>query len=485
VAPRSPRRHLLRRPVAVGAAAGALAAVLVAAGAWPSAGGGTPPGPVPTTPSTAVADSPTTTGATTPTSTSDPAQGPTSPAARTPSVCRDGPPPGVGGSPPVPPPPLVAALGRAMADPGFRGVTVGASVWVEGHGEVLASGADVPLAPASTQKLLTAMGALSLFEADDAMTTAVRAGGRVADGVVQGDLVLVGGGDPTLTADGPHSLDALADQVARAGIAEVAGDVVGDESRHDAARAAPGWQDWQLPTYVGPMSALMVDDNRHRADPAYVAAPAMGNAALFRAALVRRGITVAGSAAAGTAPPGAPVVASLRSPPVPVLVADMLRRSDNEVAELVTREAALEAGAAASTPAGTAALTAALRALCLPLEGVADDGSGLSRADRRSAREWRQLLQAARAAPWWPTFRDGLPVAGHTGTLAARFRGTPAEGNLRAKTGTIIGGRALAGYLTTAGGRQAVFAVVANGGGWRSALGAIDRLVVTVAADRS
>ncbi len=389
------------------------------------------------------------------------------------------------GPAPAAPPPLLAALNGALADPGFRGVTVGVSMWVEGYGEVLASGADVPLPPASAQKLFTAMGALALFEPDDAMTTAVRASGPVVDGVLQGDVVLVGGGDPTLTAGGPHSLDALATGVREAGITAVTGDVVADESRHDGARAAPGWQDWQQPTYVGPLSALMLDDNRRRADPDYLAGPAVGNAAVFRTALAERGVGVAGAVTDGTAPPGAPVVASLRSRPVPALVADMLQRSDNETAEMLTREAGLEAGGAGTTPAGTDALAAALAPLCVPLAGVADDGSGLSRANRRTAREWRELLQAAQSQPWGPQLREDLPLAGRSGTLAGRFRGTPAEGNVRAKTGTIIGGRALAGYLTTAGGRSAVFAVVVNGDGWRASLGAIDRLVVTLAADAS
>jgi D-alanyl-D-alanine carboxypeptidase/D-alanyl-D-alanine-endopeptidase (penicillin-binding protein 4) len=317
------------------------------------------------------------------------------------------------------------------------------------------------------------------------MTTAVRGSGPVVDGVLRGDVVLVGGGDPTLTARGPHSLDVLAAQVRAAGITEVDGGVVADESRHDGARAAPGWQAWQQPAYVGPLSALTLDDNRRRADPGYVTGPAVGNAAVFHGALAARGVRVAGAVTDGTAPPGAPVVASLRSPPVPQLVADMLQRSDNETAELLTREAGLEAGASGSTPAGTEALTTALAPLCVPLTGVVDDGSGLSRANRRTAREWRRLLQAAGSQPWGAQLREDLPLAGRSGTLADRFRGTPAEGNVRAKTGTIIGGRALAGYLTTASGRRAVFAVVVNGDGWRGAVGAIDRLVVTLAADRS
>ena len=118
----------------------------------------------------------------------------------------------------------------------------------------------------------------------------------------------------------------------------------------------------------------------------------------------------------------------------------------------------------------------------MPLHGRVDDGSGLSRGNVRSAREWRTILQAARDEAWWPAFADGLPVAGRTGTLAGRFRGTAAEGNVRAKTGTIIGGSALSGYGTTASGRPFVFSVVVNGPGAERSAGAIDTLVAAVAA---
>src|SRR5918994_6169349 len=129
---------------------------------------------------------------------------------------------------------------------------------------------------------------------------------------------------------------------------------------------------------------------------------------------------------------------------------------------------------------GFGATTLALTPLCVPLAGVADDGSGLSRGNARSARGWRVMLQAARAQPWWPTLADGLPLAGRSGTLAGRFHGTAAEANVRAKTGTIIGGTALSGYGTTAGGRAFVFSVVVNGPGAEKSAGAIDALVAAV-----
>ena len=78
-----------------------------------------------------------------------------------------------------------------------------------------------------------------------------------------------------------------------------------------------------------------------------------------------------------------------------------------------------------------------------------------------------------------------LPVGGRTGTLAGRFVGTPAEGNVRAKTGYILEGRSLSGVLTTAGGRDVVFSILVNGAGAAASVDAIDELVVALASDNS
>jgi D-alanyl-D-alanine carboxypeptidase/D-alanyl-D-alanine-endopeptidase (penicillin-binding protein 4) len=295
--------------------------------------------------------------------------------------------------------------------------------------------------------------------------------------------VLVAGGDPSLTATGPRSLAALAGAVAAAGVTAVGGALVVDESRYDAARTAPGWQDWHVPRYVGPMSALVVDDNRGRTDPAFLADPALGHGAAFREELAAAGVAVAGPVVAGVAPPGAVGVAELASPPVGDLLQRMLVDSDNEVAESLTREAGVLLAGTGSTPAGTAALEAVLLDGCAPIEaGRWADGSGLSRSDLRSARELRRLVQHARTQDWWPELAARLPVAGRTGTLAGRFAGTAAEGRVVAKTGTIIGGAALTGVVTTASGHEAVFSVVVNGDASRDAMRALDELVVTLAA---
>ncbi|MDP9402981.1 MAG: D-alanyl-D-alanine carboxypeptidase/D-alanyl-D-alanine-endopeptidase, partial [Actinomycetota bacterium] len=389
-------------------------------------------------------------------------------------------------SPTRTPPSLAAAVAVRLSDARFGGTTVGLSVWMDGYGEVVAHNADLALTPASTQKLFTAVAALAALGPDAHLQTAVRAHGVVTDGLLHGDLVLVGGGDPSLRRAGAHSLDVLAAQVRAAGIHRVTGDLVGDESRYDEARTAAGWFDWHVPGIIGPLSALTVDANRHRRDADYVADPVVGNLRLFRAALAGQGVAVDGGDVDGRAAPGGAVVASLRSAPLASLVADMLTRSDNLAAELLLKEVGVRRRGVGSTAAGVDAAAEALRELGLSLRGTAADGSGLSRHDRRSPREWRKLLQAAVAQPWGRLFVAGLPVAGRTGTLASRFRGTPLEGTLRAKTGRILEGRALSGYLTTAGGRGVVFSVVVNGTTPSSpVVGAIDDLVQAIAADTS
>jgi D-alanyl-D-alanine carboxypeptidase/D-alanyl-D-alanine-endopeptidase (penicillin-binding protein 4) len=398
------------------------------------------------------------------------------------------------------PPPAATALAdlvhSRLADPRLAGTTVGLSVWVDGLGEVAAHNADAALTPASNQKLFTAMGVLSLIPQTDRLVTEVRATGVQEGPVLTGDLFLVGGGDPTLRARGPHSLDDLAAAVKARGIHEVRGALVGDESRYDAERGAPGWLPEHVPVFIGPLSALVVDRNQLRPDPAYAANPLPGTLPYFRAALLRAGVRVAGPNIAGPAPAGSAVLAALPSPPVGDLVGEMLNQSDNLIAELLVKEVGYRAnravtgspmaGAPGSTATGLAAIETAVGALGVPLAGVAADGSGLSRHDRRSAREWRSLLQAALPHSWAERLVGSLPLGARTGTLARRFARTAAEANVRAKTGWIDEARSLSGYLTTAGGRRVVFSVVVNGTTPASpALNALDGLVAAIAADRS
>jgi D-alanyl-D-alanine carboxypeptidase/D-alanyl-D-alanine-endopeptidase (penicillin-binding protein 4) len=228
----------------------------------------------------------------------------------------------------------------------------------------------------------------------------------------------------------------------------------------------------------------MVDRNRWRGDAAFLADPALANAERLRSALAAVGVSVAGPIAYADGPASGTVVARLESPTVAELVTHMLQFSDNQVADLLVKRIGVAATGVGSVDAAATATDTALQPLCVPLPGHTDDGSGLSRRDARSARELRALVQvASRRAPWWPIVAGGLPVAGRSGTLASRFRGTAAEDNVRAKTGTLIGGAALTGVGTTAGGRAFAFSIIVNGPGAESSTTAIDVLVAAVAAE--
>jgi D-alanyl-D-alanine carboxypeptidase/D-alanyl-D-alanine-endopeptidase (penicillin-binding protein 4) len=378
----------------------------------------------------------------------------------------------------------VSAVQSRLASNPLAQATVGMSVWIGGFGEVVAHNADVPLVPASNQKLYTAVAVLSLLPPGTRLRTEVRATGAVEGGILLGDLFLVGGGDPTLRRSGPHSLDVLAAAVRAAGIEQVAGALLGDDSRYDDVRAAPGWRPGYLPAYIGPLSALVVDRNHYRGDAQFVADPVMSNVALFRAALSRHGVRVLGANGTGRAPTTARVVASLSSDPVEALMTRMLTHSDNLVAELLLKEVGLSVKGTGSTATGIAAADEVLRNL--GVDGSSADGSGLSLGNLRSARHWRLLLQAARDLPFGQQLVDSLPIAGQTGTLLRRLAGTAGQGNVRAKTGAIAGVRALSGYLSTAGGRPAVFSIIVNGTHIGPAVTrAIDGLIATVAADGS
>lgn len=386
------------------------------------------------------------------------------------------------------PPSRLDGLGAAfLADPRVAGRAVSVSVWVEGHGEVLALGADTALMPASVQKLATAAAVMERLPADFAFrTAAVATTPPDADGTVAGDLVLMAGGDPALTRSGPHSLDALAGAVAGAGIRRVEGRVLLDDSRWSAERASPGWLAWQQPRFIGWLSPLLADGNRWQRGPD-AEQPGLANAQWFAGALASRGVVLANPVPRATTcgPCSArPPIAELRSTARDALVQAMLRTSDNLLAEAFLRELGFRAAGLGSSETGTVVVNEVVRALTRqPSAGADADGSGLSRLNARPAREWRALLVAASGRPWWPVVRDGLPVAGISGTLAGRFGGSAAAGNVQAKTGTTIPSRALAGVFTTASGLRATFAVIVNGSETDppiGAEGAIDELVASL-----
>ena len=325
--------------------------------------------------------------------------------------------------------------------------------------------------PASVTKLLTAATALETLGADTRLRTSVRASGPPVSGVVTGDLWLVGGGDPVLGTNAwasqmpgqarPYtSLDTLADRVVGAGVRRVSGRVVGDETRYDADRYVDTWPT-RLVTdgEAGPLSALVVNDGfrvwGHPGVP--FSDPPSDAAGLFTRLLADRGVAVSGRPAAGTAAAEAVDIAVTDSPPVAQLVHAMLRDSDNGTAELLLKEIGLRTFRLGSTAAGARGVEDTLRRGGVPMDGVIiADGSGLSDAARLTCRAVTGLL-IRRFADLYPR----LPVGGRDGTLARRF--VDIGGAIRAKTGSLDGTAALAGYADNASGATLSFAYIVNG----------------------
>lgn len=383
----------------------------------------------------------------------------------------------------TPPADLLADVDQLLAADSVAAADVSMSVWVEGWGEIVAHQPDLALKPASNQKILVAVGALELLPHERRFDTELRATAPVDGATIDGDLVLVGNGDPTLWDVGEHSVYEIAVQLRELGVTRVTGDLYVDESRFDSLRIAQGWTDQQIPGDAAPISALTVRANRLGDDYEYLADPAIGNAEVFLGYLADQGIRVDGDVVDAEAPEAPEELVTLHSPTVVELVDLMLRNSDNTTAELLLKEIGRETTGEGSTRAGLDASRAVVEGWCVPVEGHDDDGSGLSYENARSAREWRQLTQVAQQQPWWPQLYDGLPVAGDgNGTLAGRLTGDATAGNLRAKTGTINVARALTGVFTTAGGRQATFSVIANADDPTPATGPTDQILELIAA---
>lgn len=338
---------------------------------------------------------------------------------------------------------------------------------------------DLAVTPASTMKLLTATAVLARIDAHERLRTTVRAAGMPVNGVVDGDLYLVGGGDPVLgTVDwAAHferqprlftSIESLADRIVGRGIREIRGRVVGDDGRYDRERYVASWPArYRANNVTGRLSALSVNDgfavwDRRAAADVPWDDPPRDAAAVLTTLLRARGVTVGGEPAAGAVVSDAVELAAVESPTIARLVAAMLQDSDNGTAELLVKELGVRVGRQGTTAAGTAAMTDTLAAMGLPLRDVdIRDGSGLDRGNRITCRLLAAVLgEVDRRGP----IADGLPVAAQSGTLAERFLATPVAGRLRAKTGWIGGVASLAGYADGPTG-VLTFAQVLNGVG--------------------
>ncbi len=358
--------------------------------------------------------------------------------------------------------------------------TIGAAVDVDGLGVALRRNASVALKPASNQKSFTTATALLTMPSTSRLHTTVSAVAPTSrSGRITGSLWLVAGGDPHLTSTG---LRGLARAVRAAGVTEVTGDLRLDDYRYDSVRRAPGWRASFMPNQSGPLSALALDRNRWRDDPAFLQDPALPAAVEFKSMLKAEGVVVRGVVRRAALPSTAHRIARVSSVPLSELAARVLKPSDNFAAELLLKEIGRYNRGVGSTASGLAVVRRVLTARGVPVGPMAD-GSGLSSDNRQTPAGELALLRAVRTSPIAATFKAALPVGCVDGTLRTRMCGTAAAGNATAKTGTLDGVRTLQGWVRTSSGRTASFAFMLNGAmDMTRARTAIDRATAVLAA---
>lgn len=384
---------------------------------------------------------------------------------------------------------LAATLAPPLADPNL-GIITGRITDAATGDQLWEQGDNVPMQPASTNKVLTAAAALLSLDRDARMTTKVVAADQTT---APGLVVLVGGGDPTLSAaaadedtwyKGAARISDLAAQVKRSGIKPTAVQV--DTSLYSGPEMAPGWDPADIDGGdIAPMESVMLDggrvqpttvESRRSLTPALDAGRALATALGVDPATVT---TVPG-------PPTGKELGSVQSAPLIERLRQMMVTSDNVMAESIGREVAARVNQPESFTGAVAAVTSRLSAEGVDMKGAKlVDSSGLSVDNRLTALTLDEVVGLA-AGPDHPELRwllDLLPVAGGSGTLSDRFldpgSNAAAAGWLRAKTGSLTGTNALAGIVTGRSGRVLTFSFLSNNAG-PTGRTAIDALAATL-----
>ncbi|WP_020664240.1 D-alanyl-D-alanine carboxypeptidase/D-alanyl-D-alanine endopeptidase [Amycolatopsis benzoatilytica] len=351
---------------------------------------------------------------------------------------------------------------------------------------------NTPLTPASTTKILTVSAALLAMDPTKRLTT------KIVQGAQPGTVVLVGGGDPTLTAlpvgtdsplyPGAAHIDDLVNQVKKAGgdIKKVQVDV----SAYSGPVTAPGWEPGDAPSLYGaPIVPVMADGGRGNPKADETMRASNPATAVTQLVADKLGATSGG---VGKAPDGAKVLGEVQSAPLPDLAYALLQISDNVLADALGRQVAIATGGDPSFAGASAAVKKVLADHGFDVNGLQlFDTSGLSNQNKVPARLLAQVLAAAAGPdgkdPNTPKLRPllaGLPVAGSPiGTLSGRYQSGPTQagkGWVRAKTGTLTGVNTLAGYVLDSDNRVLAFAFMSNGSDKNSGQAALDALATAL-----
>lgn len=452
--------------------------------------------------------------------------------------------------------PLAAALQKIAGEAWKANIDAGIQVTDLDTGEVLfENNADRTYNPASVTKVLTTAAALDALGPGYKFSTHVSRAGKLEAGVIKGDLVIRGDGDPSLTLERMWRIASL---VKVAGVSEVTGDIVVDDGYFDREREGSGYDDFDdNRAYTAPVGAVsatwntvavavrpgakagapldvaldpatgyvtlvnkgktgaagvrrrvavIVDHTKktitvsgvmplhHREKMYYrpIDDPPRYFATLLKEYMAKEGVVVRGGIRTGenAAVPANPTpLFTFESEPLGVIVRDLNKFSNNFTAEQILKAlGAWRYGAPGTAQKGLDAVGEFLEKNGVPKGSWSlRNGSGLARDNKVSPRMFVNALTAAYSDfEVRGDFVASMGIAGEDGTLAHRMIGTPAEGNVRAKTGTVDGSTCIAGYARAANGHTLAFAILMNGvsGKVRRAVRLQDRLGSALASWR-
>lgn len=421
--------------------------------------------------------------------------------------------------------------------------------------------------PASNQKIVSSSVMLQQLGPDYRFRTTFAAQGTIANGTLNGDLAVIGRGDPTMSdrmlkGDAMSAMRAIADSLSQRGIRRITGNVVavGDAMPGPVAGFGWPWDGLDGASFAGVdellfnegLSVIRVRPGASVGDAAIVetrpartfpavrvmattvardttSATALGTGrgprggagtrvsayhdtltsavvvrgqialgdsatitfpqhdpntafvAALREALGERGITVDGQAAQWNQNPQADSLFTVLSPPLREIMPAIMKPSQNQIAEVFLRTLGLERTGVGTADSGRRVVERQFAEWKIPPDAfVVRDGSGLSRSDLISPEALVSILDVMRRSPNFQVFYESLPIAGVDGTIRTRMRDTPAQGNLRAKTGTLSMVRSLSGYVRTADGRLLEFSMLCNN--WTTPQAAVDRVQDAIGA---
>lgn len=429
---------------------------------------------------------------------------------------------------------ITNSIESLISDKTLKNTSVGIAIRSIREDKVLYThNATQPLTPASTTKLFSTFSALYMLGGDYNVQTAVHTDAvGIQNGVLDGNIFLVGAGDPLLET---QNIEQLAEQIRNLGITTIKGNVYGDASLFDniTDRYEYSGDDDRVQA-VAPISALTLNHNtvtllitsgnkiKSRArvqilpaseaisyaisatvkgsrrsrpniqvqqstgkdgkqhfsvsgtippgrtvsytyiitNPAYVAAGVLLNR------LEATGINVVGKATVQPVPKATSrSLLTTYARPLSEIVSFVNKNSDNFGAEHIFKMVGgTQHGSKNTAHAAIHCMDTLLMKCNIPFQGCQlNDGSGLSRRNLVSPSSLATLLTRAWNMPFAQTFVNSFSIAGIDGTLKKRMRGTPAEGNLIGKTGTLRNVSALAGYVTTLDGEHLAFSLLFNG----------------------